>query len=334
MKRVEPSSRKRTARSAVVALILVLFILVVWSQTRDPAPDLPRSAAMPQVVDIRTHRADGRALQHVTLSDPRLGTIGLTISLPDPLPNAKLPIVLVLGGLGTGEHNIRFVTDAGDNAIVGYDWTLPERLPRNLGIAGAFALRRQVMETPGQVAAALHWLLAQPWSDATRVSLVGFSLGAIAGPAIERVAALEEVRIGWTVLAFGGAPLAELVESDQRIRPGWLRPLLAVGAEMLLRPVDPAVHLPHLVGHFLTVDAAADTIVGTGPSRRLVELTPEPKQSIHLSGDHVGAGPERAAQLATAMSATCEWLVAKGAVNLPHAAESSTATNSLRCGQE
>jgi hypothetical protein len=35
----------------------------------------------------------------------------------------------------------------------------------------------------------------------------------------------------------------------------------------LLRPVDPAVHLPHLDGHFLMIDAAEDAIVGGGPSR-------------------------------------------------------------------
>jgi hypothetical protein len=56
--------------------------------------------------------------------------IGLAISLPDPLPKRRLPIVMVLGGLATGERNIRHVPGGGDNAIVGYDWPIPAPLPR------------------------------------------------------------------------------------------------------------------------------------------------------------------------------------------------------------
>ena len=61
------------------------------------------------------------------LSSAALGDIGIIVSLPDPLPDRKLPILIVLGGLGTGENNIRYLPDAGDNAIVGYDWPIPVR---------------------------------------------------------------------------------------------------------------------------------------------------------------------------------------------------------------
>ena len=210
----------------------------------------------------------------------------------------------------------------------------PKGSPRISGPPSILALRRQVLDIPGQVAVALRWIAAQPWSDGDRVTVVGFSLGAIAAPAIERVAALEQVRIGWTVLAFGGAPLGALVEGDERIRPAWLRPVLALGADLVLRPVDPAVHLPHLAGRFLTLDATQDEIVGAGAARRLVALTPAPKQSIHLPGDHVGTGPDRAAQLAAAMAATCGWLVETGAVNAPGPANPAPAAKHFRCGEE
>ena len=39
--------------------------------------------------------------KHVVLLDPVLGSIGFMLSLPDPLPARKLPLVVVLGGLGT-----------------------------------------------------------------------------------------------------------------------------------------------------------------------------------------------------------------------------------------
>ncbi len=325
---------QRRSWRAAAALILALILLATWWETRDPLFSLRQATPMPDVVEITSHRSRGRQVQHVTLSDQPLGHIGFTVSLPDPLPAGRLPVVMVLGGLGTGEHNIRAIADGGENAIIGYDWPLPERLPKHIGVAGLIALRQQVLDIPGQVAVALRWIAAQSWSDPDRFTLVGFSLGAIAAPAIQRVAAIEGVRIDWTVLAFGGAPLGALVEADQRIRPAWLRPVLAVGADLVLRPVDPAVHLPHLVGRFLTLDAAQDTIVGSGPSRRLEELTPAPKQAIHLPGDHVGAGPERAAQLAAAMAATCGWLIKNGAVDFARPADPAPMSNPLRCGEE
>lgn len=319
---------------AAAALVVVVILLAIWWELRDPLADLPRGAANPDLIETVAHRAGGRLMEHVTLGDARLGPIGLAISLPDPLPERPLPVVMVLGGLGTGEHNIRAITEGGDNAIIGYDWPLPDRFPATINPARLLALRRQVLEIPGQVAVALRWIAAQPWSDRDRVTLVGFSLGAIAAPAIQRVAAREDLRIDWTVLAFGGAPLGALVEADQRIRPAWIRPVLAFAAALVLRPVDPAVHLPHLAGRFLTLDAAQDQIVGAGPSRRLEQLTPAPKQAIHLQGDHVGTGPDRAAQLAAAMAATCGWLVANGAVNAPNPADAAATANAFRCGRE
>jgi hypothetical protein len=72
---------------------------------------------------------DGRRLQHVVLDAPGVGRIGLAISLPDPLPKRPLSIVMVVGGLATGERNIRHIPGGGDNAIVGYDWPIPTRRP-------------------------------------------------------------------------------------------------------------------------------------------------------------------------------------------------------------
>jgi hypothetical protein len=308
---------RRWSWLVAAALILVLTLAAAWWEARDPVFELPRAGSMPDLVEITTRHDGGRLLQHVTLSVVPFGPIGFTISLPDPLPSRKLPVVMVLGGLGTGEHNIRAIADGGENAIVGYDWPLPERFAKRIGPVGLIALRRLVLDIPGQVAAAWRWIAAQPWSDNDRYTLVGVSLGAIAAPAIQRVAAIENVEIDWTVLAFGGAPLGALVEADQRIRPAWIRPVLALGADLLLRPVDPAVHLPFLTGRFLTLDATEDSIVGAGPSRWLEELTPTPKQSIHLSGEHVGAGPDRGTQLAAVIAATCGWLLENGAINLP-----------------
>ena len=280
----------------------------------DALVSLPRASG-PVEVARHTEARGGRSLEHVTLSDERLGNIGFVVSLPDPLPPGRLPVVVVLGGLGSGEANIRFIEEAGDNAIVGYDWPLPSALPKGLEAVSAIpSLRRQALAVPGQVSAMLRWIATQSWSDAGRISLLGFSLGAIAAPAAEHVAELEGVEIRCTVLGYGGVGLYRLVDGDQRLRPGWARPLVAAAVALLLHPIEPAAHLPHLTGHFLILGASQDTIVDSRSSAMLEELTPEPKTIIHIAGDHIGTG-DRRRLLAEAMAATQQWLISEQAVN-------------------
>ena len=84
------------------------------------------------------------------------------MSLPDPQPQKRLPLVVILGGLGTGENSLRSVDSAGENAVIGYDWPLPSTIPKGIGaIPELPSLRRSALSVPGQVTAMLHWLATQ-----------------------------------------------------------------------------------------------------------------------------------------------------------------------------
>ena len=321
----------RRRRSILAALLIAAALVAgttIWIR-RDPLDVLPRSAGAPVTRVDWIERPGGRICEHVTLSDERLGSIGFVVSLPEPQNGRKLPIVLVLGGLGTGEHNIEAIRDSGDNVIVGYDWPFAAVSIRSSELPRVSALRAQVLSVPGQVAAALGWLVRQPWSDPDRVSLVGFSLGAVAAPAVQRLVAAEHIQIGWTILAYGGAPIFALVTGDTRLRPSWARPLLAGGAEVLLAPIDPAFNLPELTGRFLVLRSTDDSIVSDAASRRLEALTPSPKRTIQLPGGQVGTGSDRAAILEGAMAAAQSWLIGEGAVNSPASGSGSCAIRTL-----
>ena len=82
---------------------------VCWLGLRDPFTALPRATGNPVAIEFAAAPLDGRTLQHVVLEAPMIGRIGLAISLPDPLPERPLPIVMVVGGLATGERNIRHI---------------------------------------------------------------------------------------------------------------------------------------------------------------------------------------------------------------------------------
>ena len=288
----------RLVIAGALASGILLFVLGIGGMWLQSTGDLPRSTAA-VLVTAHNESRSGRLFQRVTLSDERLGPINFSVSLPDPLPHRRLPLVIVIGGAGTGENNIRFVDDAGDNAIVGYDWPLPATLPKGArALTELPSLQRHALSVPGQISAMLRWLVSRPWSDAERVSVLGFSLGALAVPAAERVSELEGINIRWTVLAYGGVGFDTLVAGDQRIRPAWIRPLLGAGAELLLRPIEPSEHLPHLTGNFLVLGADHDSIVEPWASAKLEELTPEPKTIVHTAGDHIGNGSERRELLA------------------------------------
>lgn len=306
-----------------LSLVLVLLAAAAggfacWLGLRDPLGALPRAIETPSATGFATEPRNGRTLQHVVLDAGGLGRIGLAISLPDPLPKRPLPIVMVLGGLATGERNIRHVTGGGDNAIVGYDWPVPTPLPQGWDLLRqAPNLYDRTLRVPGQIAAALDWLAGQGWADPDRISLLGFSLGALAVPAAQRLATLRGRAIGWTALAYGGSPIGALLAANPYMKPRWAAPVLSRVADLLFRPLEPGEHLPHLRGRFLLVGGRDDAFVPEAAARRLRDLAPEPKSIVLLEGGHMGVGADRQALLGEIIAVTTRWLTDEKAVNPP-----------------
>jgi hypothetical protein len=305
-----------------LALIMLLAAgvggFVCWLGVRDPLAALPRATENPVATEFAAELRNGRTLQHVVLHAPGAGRIGLAISLPDPLPKRRLPIVMVLGGLATGERNIRHVPGGGDNAIVGYDWPIPAPLPRGWEfVREAPDLYKLVLCVPGQIATALDWLAGQDWADPDRISLLGFSLGALAAPAAQRLAELRGRTIGWTALAYGGSPIGALLVANPYMKPRWAAPILSRVADLVFQPIEPSEHLPHLRGRFLVVGSRDDAFVPEAAAQRMRDLAPEPKTIILIGGGHMGAGADRQALLAEIIAMTTRWLADEKAVNPP-----------------
>lgn len=311
---------RKLAWGAVVVLVVgaVLAGAVGRLMTRDPLAALPRAEGPAAALESRTRRLEARTLLHQSLEAPAVGRIHLTISLPHPLPEGPLPIVVVLGGLGGGEENIRPVRAPGNNALVGYDWPTGTRLPRGIGLfLSAPEFLDQVLGMPGQVAAGIDWVASQPWADGARISVLGYSLGALAAPAVQRLTAEDGNPVGWTVLAYGGSGLGELMAHHPRLRPDWARPMIGWLTGLLLRPIEPAEHLPHLKGRFLVISGKDDSFVPARSSSRLQALTPQPKTVVVLEGGHMGMGPGQERLLADIIRVSRDWLTGAGAINAP-----------------
>jgi len=297
-------------------LLVGAVTLAFWAYVRDPLLSLPPPEHGLKAERTTFSAPDHRHFEHITLHGQSLGDIAFNLSLPDPLPPKKLPVVLVLSGLVTGEDSIRYIKDAGDNAIVGYAWPIPVRLH---GVSAfmlqAPGLYHNVMTIPGQVASALHWLINQPWADAERISLLGFSQGALAAPAVQDIAAQGGTRVGWTIIAYGGAPLGALLAANPHLKPTWLRKAMAPLVDLVFHSLEPTVHLPHLSGKFLVLEGRDDRLIPEAARNLLREAVPEPKTVITFEGSHMGLGPDKMALLQKIIETSQKWLIENGAIN-------------------
>jgi hypothetical protein len=309
--------RKGLIFAGLLGLLLVGAVtLAFWAYARDPLLSLPPPEHGLKAERTTLSAPDHRHFEHITLHAKLLGDIAFNLSLPDPLPPQKLPVVMVLGGLVTGADNIRYIKDAGDNAIVGYAWPIPVRLH---GVSAfmlqAPGLYHNVMTIPGQVASALHWLMNQPWADAERISLLGFSQGALAAPAVQDMAAHDGIRIGWTIIAYGGAPLGAVLAGNPHMKPTWLGEALAPLVDLVFHSLEPNIHLPRLSGKFLVLEGRDDRLIPEAARNLLREAVPQPKTVITFEGDHMGVGPDKMALLQKIIETSKKWLIENGAIN-------------------
>jgi dienelactone hydrolase len=305
---------------AVFFLAALFIVLGIWLSERDPVTSLPQPeynlAASTFVQPTNDRDTERRTVQHIILHSQKLGDIGFTVSLPNPLPSESLPVIVVLGGLGTGENNIRYVTEAGPNAVVGYDWPMPVQFYSGFGIAAQMPeLYGHIMSIPAQVASSLDWLKQQPWADRQRISLLGFSLGALAAPATQDISQRDGTPIHSTILAYGGAPFGSLMAVNPHIKPYWLRRPLAFAIDRLLAPLQASNHLAQLTGHFLVIEGQNDSLIPAQARANLRDAVPQPKKIVTLAGDHMGVGADRLQLLSRIIAISRAWLNDDKAVN-------------------
>ena len=322
------TTRRVAVVSAMIAAIAVAgAVIAARLRSEDPLAALPRELPGVPIVEREVWREhwNGRVLVHVSLEGTAVGRVRFVVSLPDPVPPVRVPLVVVLGGLRGGSNAIRELSevagDPGPIAVVGFDWPLPARDP---GVAElvvrSSAFRRGALSVPGQVDVLLRWALRQSWADPQRVSLLGYSLGGFAIPAAQRLVELRGGSVGWTVLAYAGATIGDVVAGHPKLRPRWLATALGAATDVLLRPIEPSNHLPHLHGRFLLVGGRTDRLIPPGAAERMRTLTPEPRAVILIPGEHMGVGADKDRLFREVVAVTQSWLVEEGAIDAPDGA--------------
>jgi dienelactone hydrolase len=216
--------------------------------------------------------------------------IRFTVSTPKE-HSGKLPAVLILGGLEIGRQSLGYLAHHGRNALLAYQYPgegeawyqgpWARRIPD---------LRKAALEVPAQVEIILAWIRAQAWAEPERISLMGYSFGAMFLPACLRLAQAHGWPLRSTVIAYGGAGLPALLEQNLDLEPRWLRRLAARLLALALRPLEPARHGPYLRGEFLFINGKRDTLIPPAHALALQTSVPGAHQVVWLEAGHMNPG--------------------------------------------
>jgi hypothetical protein len=266
---------------------------------------------------LTTIHGERRTVRHLELVRHRGDTVRLVLSLPAPLPDHRLPVLVILGGLEVGEQTLEFITEPGPNAYAVYQYPYsPTYWYERAKVTQIPVIREAVLSIPGQVTAAVRWLREQPWADAERTSLLGYSFGALLLPATHRVASEAAPPPLPAALAYGGTDIHMLLDANLGVEPAWLRSILARVAQLAIRPVEPGLHAPRMEGGpFLLVSGLRDEQIPRASYEALHRLVPEPKTVLLLDEGHMHPGrPELTLRL---VDLTRDWLEEEGLYATP-----------------
>ena len=259
---------------------------------------------------------NSRKIKKVKLLHSYLGDINLAISFPQNYSKEVLPVLFILGGVETGLKSVKYVSDIGNNILVGFDWPISDNDLGNkeiiLNLKGLF---KKIFNSPKQVAVAIEWVSKQNWAE-DRMSLLGFSIGSIVAPSVQRLLEnRKNAKIKYTVLAYGGTNIGLLINKNPYIKPKWLKPILGWILQIIFNPIDPKENLPHISGNFLIINGKEDNLIPLKSSLLMQELTPMPKKIILLDGDHMGVGKQQKELLKIIIEKTRKWLIENNAIN-------------------
>jgi hypothetical protein len=299
-------------------VVSFIFILIGWEYLRNPISALDRGVARTSYFRADSFEIkqvnEKRKYVDVVLFEEKLDSIRITISFPYLLKKAKLPVILILGGLDIGRESLVYIPKHGNNILIAYQYPYS---PRYWYDGTAFnqipVIRESVLKVPAQVVEVIKWVSYQSWCDSTRFSTLGYSFGAMFVPAILHLAQEQRLNRGYTILAYGGADIFNMLRSNLKFLNPISRFLVAFFASTSIRPVEPVLHLPHLKGNFLLINGKDDELIPKVCWEKFQALTPEPKNIRNLNEGHMN--PAKKELTSKVISISHDWLLEQGVIN-------------------
>lgn len=166
--------------SAVTIISGILIFYWIELATIQSAYFLERPGEIVEETTSSTAKSAAHTTANVTLKSSSGLAVDMRIKRPAKPSAARLPVLLIIGGEGTGKRAVDLadVPDFVAYAAIDYPYS-GSRVIRGVGSAvkAIPAVQQAFLDTPPALMLARLWLVQQPWVDPSRVEIVGVSLG-------------------------------------------------------------------------------------------------------------------------------------------------------------
>ena len=158
------------------------------------------------------------------------------------------PAAVLMGGIRTGHKAAGLIPDKYINqgiAVISLDYRVAGRLP----LPGRDAKWHHYLRYPPHLIAsvddvidAADYLASRKDIDKNNIFLIGVSFGIYFVPA----AMAAQEKYAALAIVYGGAPMGKMAAHNFKILPPWSRPMIGTLVDVLLAPLEPTIHLPHV----------------------------------------------------------------------------------------
>ncbi len=203
-----------------------------------------------------------------------------------PHQEGRWPAIIVLAGVRTGRMAAELIEPDSPYIILGldYPWDGPTRLTAWQFLIRLLAIRRAMLLTPSATMLGIDYLASRPDVDTAAVVLAGASFGG----QLATVAGAVDQRASAVLVVFGGGDYAELLKANLKVKPSWLRSLLAGAGAWLLTPLEPLGYAGSISPRpLILINGERDTSIPRQSVEALYASAREPKKLIWLDEGHI-----------------------------------------------
>ncbi len=250
-----------------------------------------------QTIDLQSDAIG--STRRMTIRGERGETIPLIVVMPrGASAQKKVPGVVLLHGKDDDLNEVLMLFMARSLAANGYASLIPEVAKNDAQgkpkadplSADAALLRRSFIASIHDVRRTLDLFTAQPEIDATRIGLIGLSLGSIRGAVTTSV----DTRIKTAVFLVGGADWPTILSQseDPDTRAYHARYVRKSASErqrqdQILADVDPRNFVAHIASRpILMINGTKDVLIPKASAQALFSAAREPKKQIWLPYGH------------------------------------------------
>ncbi len=246
----------------MAAGLIIVAAALYWLELAIPKRDyfIERRGTL-ATADVTEASSDGVVQKLVHLESSTGLTVNMRVVRPETAPGQTLPVIIVMGGEGTGKDAVDLVGEPQGVAYLALDY--PYEGDQELdafweSLAAIPGIQQAFLDSPPAMSLALDWALRQPWVDPENVELVGASLGV----PFTAVAGALDTRFTRVWLLHGGAKNVPWVMHVGRryVENEFLRGLLARGALLLVygNSFETLDWIPEIAPRPLVIVAAKD----------------------------------------------------------------------------